>query len=127
MALATRTARRPSTSATLWNSTVGKKAVMAVTGLVMLAFLVVHMLGNLKVFFGAAQFDGYAAWLRTIGEPFMHYEWTLWVVRVVLVLAEVASVWTIVVLPVIVAVVVKANDVLAGNLRTAYRQPKRRG
>ena len=45
---------------------------------------------------------------------------------VVLVLAEAASVWTIVVLPLIVAVVVKANDVLAGNLRRAYREPKRR-
>jgi hypothetical protein len=44
---------------------------------------------------------------------------------VVLVLAELASVWTIVVLPLVVAVVVKANDVLAGNLRRAYRQPKR--
>ena len=84
MALATRAARRPSTSATLWNSTVGKKAVMAVTGLIMLAFLVVHMLGNLKVFFGAAQFDGYAAWLRTIGEPALHHGWFLWLMRVVL-------------------------------------------
>jgi len=45
---------------------------------------------------------------------------------VVLVLAEVATVWTIVVLPLIVAVVVKANDVLAGSLRSTYRQPKRR-
>jgi hypothetical protein len=38
-------------------------------------------------------------------------------VAVVLVLAEAASVWTIVVLPMVVAVIVKANDVVAGNLR----------
>jgi hypothetical protein len=44
---------------------------------------------------------------------------------VVLVLADVASVWTIVVLPLIVAVVVKANDVVAGSLRAVYRQPRR--
>jgi hypothetical protein len=44
---------------------------------------------------------------------------------VVLVLADVASVWTIVVLPLIVAVVVKANDVVAGSLRPIYRPPQR--
>lgn len=46
-------------------------------------------------------------------------------VAVVLVLAEAASVWTIVVLPFVVAVVVKANDVLAGNLRQSYRPTRR--
>ncbi|MEU6315468.1 succinate dehydrogenase [Streptomyces sp. NPDC047014] len=90
MALATRTDRKPSTSRTLWDSTVGKKAVMAVSGLVMLGYLVVHMLGNLKIFFGAEEFNGYAHWLRTLGSPFLHYEWALWIVRVVLVAAVVA-------------------------------------
>lgn len=74
---------------TLWGSTVGKKTVMAVTGLIMLAYLVVHMLGNLKVFFGPDEFTGYAHWLRTLGEPFLHYEWALWGIRVVLVAAVV--------------------------------------
>lgn len=87
MALATRTDRRPSTLAILWHSTVGKKAVMAVTGLIMLLFLVAHMLGNLKVFFGAAEFDAYAAWLRTIGEPVLHGGWYLWLQRTVLAVA----------------------------------------
>ncbi|GAA2259450.1 succinate dehydrogenase [Streptomyces ruber] len=63
---------------------------MAVSGLIMLLYLVVHMLGNLKIFFGAAEFDGYAHWLRTLGEPFLHHEWALWIVRVVLVVAVVA-------------------------------------
>ena len=49
------------------STAVGKKAVMAVTGLLMLAFLLVHMLGNLKIFFGGEDFDHYAHWLRTIG------------------------------------------------------------
>ncbi|MFI2261970.1 succinate dehydrogenase [Streptomyces tubercidicus] len=90
MALDTRTDRRPSFAGLLWGSTVGKKTVMAVSGLVMLLYLVVHMLGNLKIFFGADEFNGYAHWLRVVGEPFMHYEWTLWLVRVVLVAAVVA-------------------------------------
>lgn len=90
MALATRTDRRPSLARTVWDSSVGKKAVMAVSGIVMLLYLVVHMIGNLKIFFGPGEFNHYAHWLRTLGEPFMHYEWTLWLIRVVLVAAVVA-------------------------------------
>jgi succinate dehydrogenase / fumarate reductase, cytochrome b subunit len=75
---------------TLWGSTVGKKTVMAVSGLILLTYLVVHMIGNLKIFFGPGTFDGYAHWLRTVGEPFMHYGWTLWIIRVVLAAAVVA-------------------------------------
>ncbi|MFD7444717.1 succinate dehydrogenase [Streptomyces sp. NPDC059909] len=89
MALATRTDRRPSITRTIWGSTVGKKTVMAVSGLIMLGYLVLHMLGNLKIFFGSDDFNGYAHWLRTIGEPFLHYEWALWIVRVVLLAAVV--------------------------------------
>ncbi|MEU6457484.1 succinate dehydrogenase [Streptomyces sp. NPDC047065] len=75
---------------TVWDSTVGKKTVMAVSGLVMLLYLVAHMIGNLKIFFGPEEINHYAHWLRTVGEPFMHYEWTLWLIRVVLVAAVVA-------------------------------------
>ncbi|MEU1787950.1 succinate dehydrogenase cytochrome b subunit [Streptomyces sparsogenes] len=78
-------ARRPSLIGSVWRSTVGKKAVMAVTGLVMLAYLAAHMLGNLKIFFGPGEFNHYAHWLRTIGEPALHYEWFLWILRVALV------------------------------------------
>ncbi|MFD4029381.1 succinate dehydrogenase [Streptomyces sp. NPDC058637] len=89
MALATRTDRRPSMTRTLWDSSVGKKTIMAVSGLIMLGYLVVHMLGNLKIFFGSDEFNHYAHWLRTLGEPFLHYEWALWIVRLVLVAAVV--------------------------------------
>lgn len=89
MALATRTDRRPSMTRTLWGSSVGKKMIMAVSGLIMLGYLSVHMLGNLKIFFGSDEFDHYAHWLRTLGEPFLHYEWALWIIRVVLVAAVV--------------------------------------
>ncbi|NLU67587.1 succinate dehydrogenase [Streptomyces sp. HNM0574] len=83
--------RAPRTTAgLLWHSTIGKKTVMAASGLLMLAYLVVHMLGNLKIFFGSADFNGYAHWLRTIGEPLLHHEWFLWIARVVLLLAVVA-------------------------------------
>lgn len=89
MALATRTDRQPSLSRTFWASTVGKKTIMAVSGLLMLGYLVAHVMGNLKVFFGPKEFNAYGHWLRTMGEPVLHYEWGLWIVRVVLLAAVV--------------------------------------
>lgn len=68
----------------LWRTTIGKKAVMAVTGLLFVAFLIAHAAGNLKAFVGAADFNGYAAWLRTIGAPVLPGSGYLWVQRVVL-------------------------------------------
>jgi len=79
-------------SATFWSTTIGKKTVMAVSGLLLVLFLLAHMLGNLKIFFGAADFNGYAAWLRTIGEPVLHNTWFLWLQRGVLLVAVVAHV-----------------------------------
>jgi succinate dehydrogenase / fumarate reductase, cytochrome b subunit len=79
--------RPTATTSTLWQSTIGKKAVMAVTGLIMVLFLLLHMLGNLKIFFGPHDFDAYASWLRTIGEPVLHGSWFLWIERAVLLVA----------------------------------------
>jgi len=73
--------------ATLWRSNIGKKAVMAVTGILMLLFLILHMAGNLKIFFGREDFDSYAHWLRTIGAPVLHHAWFLWIQRFVLLAA----------------------------------------
>ena len=54
-------------------STVALKALMAVSGLIMIGFLLAHMYGNLKVFAGQEAFDEYAHHLRTIGEPILPY------------------------------------------------------
>ncbi|MEU0083428.1 succinate dehydrogenase [Streptomyces sp. NPDC006274] len=90
MALATRTERQPSMTRTFWRSTVGKKTVMAVSGLIMLGYLVAHVMGNLKIFFGPDEFNAYGHWLRTMGAPLLHHSWALWIVRVVLLAAVVA-------------------------------------
>ena len=45
-------------------SSVQLKIVMALTGAVLLLYLVVHMIGNLKIFFGEEAFNTYAHWLR---------------------------------------------------------------
>ena len=70
--------------AALWGTMVGKKVVMAVTGIVLVGFVIAHMLGNLKIFLGAQAIDTYAAFLRTMGEPLFPYSVLLWVVRIVL-------------------------------------------
>lgn len=60
------------------------KLVMALTGLVWLGYLAVHMYGNLKAFSGQEAFDGYAHHLREIGEPMLPYGGLIWITRVVL-------------------------------------------
>lgn len=60
-----------------WDSTVGKKAVMAVTGILLVGFVIAHMLGNLQMFIGAEAMNRYAAFLKSTGE-------LLWVARAAL-------------------------------------------
>jgi succinate dehydrogenase / fumarate reductase, cytochrome b subunit len=64
----------------LYRSTIGKKVIMAVTGLLLVAFVIGHMLGNLQVFIGAGQMNAYAAFLKSTGE-------LLWAVRLGLLVA----------------------------------------
>jgi succinate dehydrogenase / fumarate reductase cytochrome b subunit len=70
--------------AALWGTMVGKKVVMAVTGIVLVGFVVSHMVGNLKIFLGAEAIDHYAVFLREVGEPLLPYEALLWGARLVL-------------------------------------------
>jgi succinate dehydrogenase / fumarate reductase cytochrome b subunit len=74
---------------TLWSTSIGKKAVMAITGFVLVVFVIGHMLGNLKVFQGEEKFNGYAAWLREIGGPALGHEQFLWLARLTLLVATV--------------------------------------
>ena len=48
----------------LWQSSVGKKVTMAISGIMLLGFVVAHLLGNFKVFSGQAEYDAYAEFLR---------------------------------------------------------------
>ncbi len=72
----------------------GKKAVMAITGAVMVLFLIGHMAGNLKSFAGAESFNAYAAFLRTMGEPILPHRVLLTVVEVALVVAVALHMWS---------------------------------
>ncbi|WP_030172760.1 succinate dehydrogenase cytochrome b subunit [Spirillospora albida] len=78
----------------IYRSTVGKKAVMAVTGGVLVTFLITHMLGNLKIFLGAEEFNHYAHWLRTIGEPAVPHRTVLTLLEVLLGVSVVLHMWS---------------------------------
>ncbi|GAB3822568.1 succinate dehydrogenase cytochrome b subunit [Tessaracoccus terricola] len=67
---------------------------MAVSGLIMVAFLLMHMYGNLKMFSGAEAFDHYAHWLKgDILYPIVPQGWFIWIFRVVLLAALVLHMW----------------------------------
>ena len=71
----------------LYRSSVGKKAMMAVTGLVLFLFVVAHMVGNLKIFQGREKFNAYAEFLREVGAPVFGQSQLLWALRLTLLLA----------------------------------------
>ncbi|MFF3438148.1 succinate dehydrogenase cytochrome b subunit [Streptosporangium sp. NPDC002721] len=66
---------------------------MAVTGAAMVLFLVGHMAGNLKSFFGAESFNSYAAFLRTLGEPILPYRALLTIMEIGLVVSVGLHMW----------------------------------
>ena len=76
----------------LYRSSIGKKAIVAVTGALLLGFLLLHVIGNLKVFLadpepGVPDIDVYSRFLRTMGEPLLPYAGALWIMRLVLLAA----------------------------------------
>jgi succinate dehydrogenase / fumarate reductase cytochrome b subunit len=72
--------------ARFYESTIGKKAIMAVTGLILFGFLIAHMLGNLQIFLGPEVMNHYAETLH--GNPAL-----LWSVRTILLVSVVLHIW----------------------------------
>ena len=64
----------------VWDSSVGKKMIMAITGLIMLTYLITHVLANLLVFQGPININAYSAFLHGTGGA-------LWAARLVLLAA----------------------------------------
>jgi succinate dehydrogenase / fumarate reductase, cytochrome b subunit len=73
----------------LYRSSVGKKYVMAVTGVFLILFVFGHMVGNLKMYLGAMpatsefsyHIDEYGHFLRKLGEPILPHSAFLWIFR----------------------------------------------
>jgi succinate dehydrogenase / fumarate reductase cytochrome b subunit len=74
-----------------YRSAVGKKWVMAITGLVIIGFVLAHMIGNWKIFLpdvdGVPDIDVYADALRRLFVPFIPEHVTLWILRTGLIVA----------------------------------------
>ena len=79
-------------------STVFLKILMAVSGLLFVLFVLGHMYGNLKAFWGEESFNGYAHHIREIGRPILPYAGALWIIRVGLIAALLVHVATAVAL-----------------------------
>jgi succinate dehydrogenase cytochrome b subunit len=70
----------------LFGSTVGRKLIMAATGAVLFLFVIVHMVGNLQIFFGAEHINAYAHFLQSNVE-------ILWPARIFLLCAVGLHIW----------------------------------
>lgn len=70
----------------LVSSSVGKKYLVAVTGIISFGYIIGHMLGNLQLFAGQDQINTYAEMLHSLGPM-------LWVIRIVLLAAFVLHIW----------------------------------
>ncbi len=80
VAITTKTVETPSSAvrlALLWQNSVGKKALMAVTGIILFLFVLGHLVGNLQVYQGAEKLDAYARFLHEHVVP-------LWIIRLIL-------------------------------------------
>jgi len=77
----------PPGSLRFWQTTVGKKAIMAVTGIILFGFVIGHLLGNLQIYQGPEKLNHYAVTLRSLGP-------LLWTTRFVLLVSVGLHIWS---------------------------------
>ena len=70
-----------------YRSAVGKKYVMAITGIMLLGFVFAHMVGNLKAYLGPIEMNHYAEFLRDLLVPIAPRTLVLWLMRIGLITA----------------------------------------
>ena len=75
----------------LFGSTIGRKLIMAVTGVVLIGFVIGHLVGNLQVFEDPDRINGYSHFLQSLGA-------VLWAVRIILLVCVVLHIWAATVL-----------------------------
>jgi succinate dehydrogenase / fumarate reductase cytochrome b subunit len=76
-----------------FRTAVGRKAIMAVTGLMLFGFVVAHLFGNLKVYQGAEVLNAYGEHLREMGAPILGHGQALWALRIGLLVAVGLHLW----------------------------------
>jgi succinate dehydrogenase / fumarate reductase, cytochrome b subunit len=70
-----------------WQTTVGKKAIMAVTGFLLFGFVVAHLMGNLQIYESPEKINGYSAALHAMGP-------LLWAARITLLVSVLLHIWS---------------------------------
>ena len=75
------------TLCSFWSSSIGKKTIVALTGIVLLLFLPGHLIGNLLVFLGPDAINEYGVWLHEIGHGAV-----IWIARITLLVCFVAHI-----------------------------------
>jgi succinate dehydrogenase / fumarate reductase cytochrome b subunit len=80
-ATATATRRRRPFLVDIYSTAVGKKYAMAISGIALMGFVLFHMIGNLKMYFGAAELNEYAEFLKKLLYPLAPKESVLWILR----------------------------------------------
>lgn len=78
---ATATKKRKPFLLDLYSTAVGKKYVMAGTGIMLMGFVVAHMVGNLKMYLGAEDLNHYGEFLRELLVPILPHTVALWLLR----------------------------------------------
>jgi succinate dehydrogenase / fumarate reductase cytochrome b subunit len=71
----------------LFNSSLGKKYIMSLTGLGLFIFVIGHMIGNLQIFIGQEAINRYGAFLQGLGE-------LLWCARIGLIVLVLLHIWS---------------------------------
>ncbi|HEY2458092.1 MAG TPA: succinate dehydrogenase cytochrome b subunit [Candidatus Acidoferrum sp.] len=76
----------PGGSLRFWQTTIGQKAIMAVTGFILVGFVVAHLLGNLQIYLGPDKINQYSANLKSL--PAL-----LWSARITLLISVILHIW----------------------------------
>src|ERR1051326_8781940 len=67
-------------------SSVGKKMIVAISGIILILFVIGHLLGNLQIFLGPDWINGYSQHLRDLGP-------LLWLIRIFLLVAVIVHIY----------------------------------
>jgi len=103
----------PAGSLRFWQTTVGKKAIMAVSGVLLFGYVVAHLIGNLQIYMPPEKINQYAAFLHS------HLA-LLWTARTTLLIAVVLHIWSSVQLWLLQLEARPVNYVKKANLHSTY-------
>jgi succinate dehydrogenase / fumarate reductase, cytochrome b subunit len=97
----------------IWQGPIGKKAIMAITGVILFGFVLAHMAGNLQVFLGAEKINAYGRFLHSMSG-------LLWTARIILLVSVLLHIWAAVSLTMLSKAARPVAYRKRGNLVSSY-------